>query len=312
MVFIFVFPGSLYSDEIEGLIEQEKDELVEWAYETESLPSGIFLGDQSGVEIYSEFMSSQTGPFLCDDLELTELVELTGGRLSDNETHLNFLLDRVRDEIGNSCTVRPGDSLRAIGPGWQTEVKVHQFTIKRAGPTCRGISPYALWVSFEKPLRQEPLFFHSSEDIPANIDNHYRGTSLLPLEKVDQQTKKLLNALLLYSDEYRADVYRLDEKNSDALIHLVKKSISLTDEGLPHELLINQLKNDLEILEMEKVDSQKGSGGVELQGVLDFNQDGWVDLWVQGTQAGCVYKQLFMGKEGGFEPIFTPSRPCRC
>ena len=67
-----------------------------------------------------------------------------------------------------------------------------------------------------------------------------------------------------------------------------------------------------ETLWIERVSHKKGSGHVNVIGTLDFNGDGRRDLLLEGDNAGCPYKKIFMGIETGFSPMETPELSCSC
>jgi hypothetical protein len=98
----------------------------------------------------------------------------------------------------------------------------------------------------------------------------------------------------------------------EALFHLRRRRVAPDDDGFPNEILLWQKGDKIEILTQEAVDSVNGSGSVNVEAVLDYNRDGFLDLWVKGTQRKCPYYLLYQGGEEGFTPVELPNTPCSC
>ena len=62
-------------DGVEKLIDEKKEEMRDWSGGESELPEGYFLGDQSGIEIYSNRMDHTGGIEFCQSLALDELID---------------------------------------------------------------------------------------------------------------------------------------------------------------------------------------------------------------------------------------------
>ncbi len=323
LLFFLGFPTVFAADSLESLIFKEKEEAESWQERGEELPPLFLLGDEKGAAIYSPAVRGEEARLLCEPVPFDELVDLSEGAIGDREVVLNTSLPRVREVLARSCIVRPADALLAVGAGRQTWVEVKDFVVRWDNPLCPEDSPYSLWVSFQGPPPEPPLFYSTDGDL-SEAENHYqpvresapvpweRRGQVLPQQDLTPALQSTLAKILKYPDDFNVSVASVGAKNCDRLLIFRRRSVSSEDFGLPNEVAVWQKGEELKPLVTEKVDVSKGSGHLALEGLLDYNTDGLIDLWVSGDRDGCSYRALFKGRETGFEAAPFPKKRCRC
>ncbi len=297
---------SVESDQVESLIESEQKEEKEWVDSEGDLPPVFLNGDQTGIEIYSPALNRSKHSLLCTDVEFDELTGFNDDPLKPrNQIVLDIGSSAIRESLSLSCLLRPSDEFLAIGPGWQNTVTLDQFVVKQEQPLCPSDPPYSLWVLFKEELPGEPLFFSSDNELPMGA-NQFRSLEKLAISPLDAGLKSALAKEIEFIDEYKISVYEVEAKNCDHLLVFKRETVGPEDNDLPNEMVLTEEKGNFEIIQMEKVNTTKASGHVEIEGVLDYNGDGWVDLLLQGTHAGCFYRAFFEGQEKGFKKTVFP------
>lgn len=306
LAFLCILPG--WSDPLESLIDQEKEEIQQWMEIEGELPAQVLFGDQSGAMLYAAW--HEDGNLLCGPVEFDAFEGADRLRGPAGMT-LNVSHPRVRDILGRATLMRPHDELMAIGAGWQKIVRVEEFRVKPARAYCPSDSPYALWLTFEPGLAQPPLFFSSDARLSEGA-NEFRRPAPLEKPSISDEIAGALETRIPFWREYEITRYDIDAPNCDFLLLLRREDVRMEDDGLPNEMLFWSKGDITELLAMETVDARKGSGHIDAPGVFDFNDDGNADLWIGGNHEGCVYRLLFEGKEHGFSPVPLLNTPCGC
>jgi len=299
------------ADDLGSLIDLEVREKKKWDHEEGDMPPTFLFGDKEGVEIYSQARYRGEENVLCDPLEFDNLIDVSLKTYGEETILLNLSLPQVREVLSQKCLVRPGDSFLAVGPSWQIAVSVKDFVVKKEVPVCAEDYPYGLWVSFSKELPSDPLFYTSLVNVKEG-ENGFRSSKELEEKRLEPESRGLLAEKVAFLDDYEITIYDVQAPNCQQIFWLRRKGVSLEDEGLFNEVILSRMGNKFEILMAERVDRVEGSGHVRLSGVLDYNGDGFLDIFLRGDKAGCFYKALFDGVEGGLEYNPLPNRPCSC
>lgn len=292
-------------DDVDGLIEKSKaqDESVEDV--SDDVPPAFLLGDRKSVTIYSSTVYGGNASPVCQSFPFDELIELSNGNPENDETVLNMKIPRVKQVVEESCLIRPGDDVIAITASSQTWVAIKDFVIVRAQALCPSDSPYSLVGRIGRSLEADPLFYSTDPELKEG-ENEYVGIAMSPgsIEgaRIDIPDVK----------DYIVTTVQVSGLNVDALFHLKRRSVTPDDDYFPNEMVYWQKGDKLELLTQEAVDSLSGSGHVRVEGIFDYNRDGFLDIWISGDQKTCPYHLLFDGSENGFTPIDLPNKPCSC
>ncbi len=311
LILFLIVPSLFAADEIEGLIDKEQAAESVWVDSDGDLPPARLLGTETAVRIYSPANETTRDNLLCSSVEFDEILELEREEKISNEIKLNISIPRIRESISDSCLIRPGDPLLAVGPGWQELVVVKEFIVRSEKPICPNDPPYSLWVNFDAPLRAEPFFFSTEVELPTST-NGYVSIDGYKAEPLDRRLKEKLAQDIPFFDEYETGVYTLDATKGDRLITVKRKSVSSDDSSLISEAVYVEKGGLLTMVQSEQVDSTHGSGHLAIEGFLDFDGDKILDLLLIGDHQGCSYQSLFKGTEMGFERLDLPTRPCSC
>ncbi|MCG3204197.1 MAG: hypothetical protein KCHDKBKB_00906 [Elusimicrobia bacterium] len=304
LLFLILSGGPLFAqDPIENLIEEEIKTKEEWTQGAEELPFVVFLGDKNGLKIQSDL--------ICQPIPYDELIELSRGQASDRETVLNLDIPRVREILETICLLRPGDEVLAIQAGTQVRLPLKDFVVRQDAPACRGGSPFSLWGTFSEPLLSTPLFF-VTQDTWAEGDNHFVALTEQNPGPFEQAWRAAVKNVLPDQDEFRLSFIDLPDLSPRKLIMLRRKVAQLEDNGLPHQILFMEQDTKVEKVWEERVDIKKGSGHFQVEAALDFNGNGFFDLWMSGVHQGCPYQMVLEGGEEGFRPLDMPLGPCGC
>lgn len=307
---LLILPFCLNADPVETLIEEKKTEAQTWA-EEEELPPVFVLGDASGAQIYDDAFSSYPSPFLCDSVELDRLAELAGFEPNEHFKILNTSLSSVQRLLEQGCVLRPQDVLLAVGPGWQKNVYVKGFAMKRDRAVCPHDSPFSLWASYTDSLAEDPLFLTTELGLKEGL-NEFRSIKPLAENDVNKDLLFQLKKTVSFFYDYRVASYRLSMENCERVLILTRDNPGPDDALLPNEMMLFQKGDALETLLLERVDLKKGSGWIRDVSLLNFNNDAWIDLFVTATRHKCPYTVLFRGTKEGFERILLPTKPCEC
>jgi len=300
------------SDQIESLIDKQKQENRVWDQEdNEDLPVAFLFGDSSSILLYSAAANRGRGNALSEPFEFDELIQLSRGNPADSETVLNTDLVSLREAFEQHCLVRPGDVFVAVGPSWQQYVEIKDFAVRKDRPICASDSPYSLWARFEEGLPGKPLFYSTDTDLPQG-DNHFVAASTLPKQPLSDDLKERLMDQIKFAGDYDMTTYLINAPNCDRLLMLHRRIVSPDDAELPNDLAVSEKSGVFQRLLVERVQTDQGTGHIQLDGVLDYNGDGRIDLLFSGDHAGCPYQALFEGTDQGFDPVDLPNKACAC
>ena len=275
------------------------------------MPPQWLLGDEASVELYSAATFKGQANLICNPTELDELIEVSGGKPSEQPYILNFKYPRVRDRLAQTCLARPGDTLMAITPGQNVLVSIEQFFVAFDPPLCPLDSSYSLHAKYEERLPLSPFFISTNTDLKEGSNGF---VSRVDMEKVPlrEKTREEIRKKVAFAEDYEIEVYDIQAKNCDQIIRLRKKRIQPEDVGLPHEIIFWGKENEISELILERVEKNRNSGHVQLMGILDYNFDENIDLLIEGDQDQCPYKIIFEGRSRGFQAMDVPNRPCSC
>ncbi len=301
----------LHADQLDSLIDQEKQNQKQWTDDVDELPPAYLWGNKAGVEIYAASAYDGKAGSLCQPIEFDELIEMSRGTITDRETILNLSLPRVREMLQQSCMIRPNDKLIAVGEGWQKTVVVSEFVVRRDRLVCPHDSPFSLWASIEPQLEQEPIFFSSEGSWPETDNGFQRLREVEPLDQ-DSPIRKTVESLVPDQAEFKLMLVGLHATNADLLYLLRRRTATLEDDGLPNEILLIKSGTQVEKLWVERVDIKKGSGHLRVEAMLDYNHDGLIDVIVSGDHNGCPYQIVFEGTSTGLNRADFPIKPCSC
>jgi hypothetical protein len=297
--------AAVESDQVEQLIETEKNTETAWTQDRSELPAVGVPGNVTGAEIFSV---ASVPNLLCDSVDLDSLAE--GGQVGvDGTINLNTALQQTREEISNDCLVQPGDRFMAVAAGTQTAVVIDSFFLRSIHPVCPTDPPYALWVRFQSTAPVVPLFFSTDPEL-------HEGSNSLPGIKgpttPPADLMKALKSQVRFLDEYAVESFEVGTPNCQRVAVLRRTKVELDDTGSINEAVFAQTGTGVTLLRSELVNSGAGSGHVRLGAVLDFNGDGLADLVLDGDEEGCAYQAIFRGQSGGFRPEPMPTQRCRC
>ena len=316
-VVLFFAPLARGSDPLDALIEKEKVEYEDWTSSPLELPTTILLGNVRGIELYSDrFRPSREALTLCQPLVMDELIELNGGERGATNQVLNLQLSRVREILGDACLARPDDPFVAVGPGVNTLVALKDFLIKRERSSCPQTPSYSLWGVIDKTLPEAPLFFSTDIHL-TEVENEFVPADGIPHRSVnpahlEKPYPSNLALLVPFIEEYDVIVYDLGALNCDKIAYAKRRVVTPDDSDLPNEILISLHAGHAEILIQERVETKGVSGHLQLVGSMDFNKDGWRDLFIEGDHEECNYFVLFEGVEAGFKKQIFPPKRCGC
>jgi hypothetical protein len=301
--------GAEVSDPVGSLIDSEKEQEQKWLEEPHEVPPAFLWGDARGVEIDNP-RAIENPTAMCSEIAYDQWLGLADEPSSDGDMRLNTISPRSRDLLSETCLMRPGDRVLAIGEGWQKEMSLNTFVLRKSATPCPEQFPYALWGKFDAPLPDPPLFFTTQLDF-GERNNAFAAAVWSNLASSNTDTAGL-RAAVAHTDDYLISISSLSATNVDALYFLERRSVTLEDNDLPYNLLAACKRGQCETLWLERVNERKGSGHLHVVGTLDFNGDGRRDLLLQGDNAGCPYRKIFMGLETGFSPMESPLLACAC
>lgn len=303
---LLVFASFVHAstDDLEDLIDKER--VVNQPQSVDDAPPpAILLGDAGSVTIYSSVVYGGNPSPLCEAIPFDELMDLSDGNLRGNETVLNMKSPRIRDALEKACLIRPGDDVFVVGRGIQSWVKLGEFFVRPGRTHCQEDSPYALFGRLEQKLASEPLFYATHADLKEG-DNYFQPLHMKP------GTSPLIKQLVPDVAEYSVAQATVSASNVEIFFFLKRRMLRPEEDGFPSEIVLWQKGDRVNFLTQEQVDSVDGSGHLRIEGVLDFNQDGYLDVWLEGDQKKCPYYLLYQGLEDGFAPVELPNPPCSC
>ena len=307
--FCFVSRSFGADDSVGDLINTEKQSYQDWLDAADEPPAAFLSGDSSSAELYSPAFPSSDG-LLCSSLEADELIELSGGDPQAPETALNLELPRVRDAIGESCLVRPGDRLVAVGRGWKLERTVSAMVVRREKAPCPDDSPYGLWGTLDEPLPEAPLFFTTDPALQPGSDFWIPKEGLEP--SAFSAAGPTLNALVPIPEDYDLRAWKMPGVSTATLVLLVRRQIEDRDDGLPSVALGLAGPAGVTALWIERVDQTAGTGSFDVDGVFDFDSDGRFEIAISGFHQRCPYQTVLRDHGDGWAPLDIPLRPCVC
>jgi hypothetical protein len=308
---LLVLPVAAESDPVENLIQDEHVTQQPAPASDEELPPMFLFGSADGVKIYSRGTQTLDNAWVCQSLELDEVVQLTRGDPSAAATTVNLDIPRVKTMFEDSCLIRTGDYLMALALGFQKIVSVNRFSIRQQGTGCSRESSLTLWANLEDPLEQEPFLYSTNLDLPEG-GNDFRNLDELSEVSEDKTVREHLDGAVRFINEYDVKIYLVNAPNCKYLAHVKRRSVTLEDNGLPNEILLWAQGDEFLQFWIEKVDERNGSGHIRIDGVWDYNGDGLVDLLINADHQKCPYHMLFNGLEKGFEAEEIPNEPCGC
>lgn len=299
------------ADPLQNLIESEQKAYQEWLDETDEPPTAYLPGNRQAVELYSPAYRDENAQVLCHDVDLPDLLDLTQGDPTAFSTTLNLSLPRVRQAVGDGCLVRPGDRIVAVGKGWQEERTLADFTIQREKPACPDDAPYGLWMSFDKPLPEDPLFITTDSTVTVR-DNLYVPADQYPVAAAGPEIMARLQGLVHFPEDYRITIVGVRDGDLEALVIFERKTVGPNDDGLPAFLAAVVTKEGVQALWTERVDVAHGTGRLDFAGSLDLYGDGNRELVFTGVHRACTYTVVFRRGDTGYLPLPLAVRSCGC
>lgn len=312
---LLVFAGAALSaeksDSLQGIIDTEKKSYQDWLDDADEPPATYLPASRTAVEVYSPAFREEESQVLCQDPDLPELLELTGAETDARETVLNLSRPRVREKVGGACLARPGDRVVAVGRGWQEERTLVDFVIQRERPACPEEPPMGLWMTFDQPLAEDPLFVTTDPTIPAK-DNLFVPAEQYPVAPASAEIMARLNGLVQFPEDFRVTLLSLHLPEAEAIVLFERRNLTPEDDGLPAMVAAVITKDAVQSLWAERVDVRRGTGRFEFLGTLDMDGDGVRELVFTGIHQTCPYTVVFRRGERGFEPVPLLVRSCRC
>jgi hypothetical protein len=316
-LFFLLLPSLLRSetpDQLESIIKESHEEVDAWSSLGEELPPIFLLGDQKGVQIYFPAQDDVESGSLCGSVDFDKLFDAAFQKkdfIPGDTVVLNTAAPRVREMLSEACLVRPGDALLAIGQGWQTFVTITDFVVKAERALCPNDPPYSLWVFFDEKLPGVPLFFSSDNRFHPG-GNQFAPVPQPPLFHLDPVFENQLKDRVQFYSDYRPSVFEVNAENIEKLILLNRENVGHADAGLPNQILLWEKKGEVGELLLERVSEFKASGHIYIEGIFDYNGDGFTDVLVGGDREGCPYRALFEGELTGLHRVDLPFKPCQC
>jgi hypothetical protein len=303
--------GAPATDPVEGLIASEKASYQEWLESAEEPPAAYLPATRLAVEIFSPAFRSEEADLLCDDPDLPELIELTGGDSTAREVVLNLSLPRVRGAVGEACLVRPGDRAVAVGRGWQVERSLAGMIVQQERPACPEDPPHGLWMTFDEPLPEEPLFVTTDPAVQIR-DNLFIPAEQVPVASAGPEILARFKGLVRFPEDYVVTLAEVRAPDLDAVVLFERRAISSEDDGLPAMIAAAVSPDSVQVLWAERIDARRGSGRFEFVGTLDFDGDGYREIVFSGVHQACPYTVVFRRGTAGYEPLPLLTRACRC
>ncbi len=298
-------------DIVEGLIEHEKKSYQDWLDDADEPPAVYLPGSRSGVEVYSPAFRDEESQVLCHDPALPELLEMTGAESDARETVLNLQRLRVREKVGDACLARPGDRVVAVGRGWQEERTLDAFVIQREKPACAEEPPMGLWMTFDHPLPEDPLFVTTDPTVLPK-DNLFIPAEQYAVAPAGPEMLGRLKGVVQFPEDFRVTLISVGATDADAIVLFERRNLTPDDDGLPAMVAAVITKDSIQTLWTERVDIRRGTGRFEFLGTLDMDGDGVRELVFSGIHQTCPYTTVFRRAEDGFEPVPLLVRSCRC
>jgi hypothetical protein len=218
---------------------------------------------------------------------------------------------RIKEIISESCLIRPGDRLVAIGAGLNRAMEVASFVLRKEKPLCPEDRGYSLWAVFDTPLDFYPLLVSTDINLMAGANN-FDDTSLRTGMAPTKEEFGVLAATIPFVRDYdvrRYDAAMLGERK---IFLLVRHEVSLDDVGLPSAMVVAQSTGAVQILATVNIKRREKSGHLSMGAILDYDLDGKADLWIEGDENGCAFRLLYQGTAVGYDRLDTPNKPCSC
>ncbi len=248
---------------------------------------------------------------LCHDLDVAELIVASGGNPSDQETLINFGLPRVREMFGDSCLVRPGDRVVAVGRGRNEERALGKFVIRRQKSGCASTAPFALYALLDHPLDSAPLFFAFDAALVVG-DVMFTAPADLKPAPLPPDALNLISRVVKYTEDFRIESWVLPGASTGTVVQATRRQPSTEDDRLPAMVLAVFDGVHLSTVLTENVDLSHGSGRFGLVGVSDFNSDGNPEIIVDGVRQKCPFRAIFTLDGAGWLSVPLPVKRCGC
>lgn len=287
------------SDSLENLIEKEQVIGDDWPEESvrPELPPVRLKGTAGEVQIMGLALS-KTEMALCTGLEVDELIELSHEKPGASRMVINTSLSQVRGLLEDSCLIRPGDEIFAVGRGSQRRVRVGQF-IARAG------AGYSLWMSVDPPLEEDPLFYTTDLNLGEG-SNQYLRVDSFESGTLSELLNQKVGQAVPFLDEFAVTILRVGDVSLQELVVLKRRDTTPEDDKLANMVLLGVRNSEVLKIWEEPVNIRKGSGTVSPEGLLDFNQDGLVDLEIRVSRPEGAVVLVLQGTKTGWTPIEIP------
>jgi hypothetical protein len=299
---------SATDDPLGSLIDSEQEKEQAWLEEPRDIPDVYLWGDNHGVEIDNP-RAIDNPAALCSEIEYDHWIALSDSSTVSGDVPVNISSPQLRELLSDTCLVRPTDRILAVGKGWQKKVAMDAFVMRSVSMPCPQQFPYALWGKIETELPGTPLFYTTDLDFGEN-GNSFAAPLWIPLKNTGGDVA--LQAAVPNLSDYVVSISSLAAGNVDALYLLERRTVTLEDDDLPYQIVAWCKSGQCQTLWIERVSHKNGSGHVIVTGTLDFNGDGRRDLLLEGDNAGCPYRKIFLGVETGFSPMETPELACAC
>jgi len=299
------------TDSVQGLIEKEKKSYQDWLDDAEEPPAVYLPATRLAVQVFSPAFREEEAQVLCHDPDLPELLEMTSAEADAHVTVLNLQRPRVREKVGDACLARPGDRVVAVGRGWQEERTLDDFSVQHEKPACPEEAPLGLWMTFDRPLHEDPLFVTTDPTVPAK-DNLFVPAEQYAVAPAGPDIMSRLKGVVQFPEDFRATVLSLRVPETEALVLFERRNLTSDDDKLPAMIAVLVTKETVQSLWTERVDMRRGTGRFDFVGTLDMDGDEVRELVFSGIHQSCPYTVVFRRGEGGYERIPLLVRSCRC
>lgn len=316
LFFLFLVPvlgwAKTAPDPMEDLIEEQQKSGSDWMEEIQraELPPVFLVGSKEQVLIKGTgFNKERTG--LCDSLEVDELIDLSHGSTTADQFKVNVSLKPAKQALEDGCLIRPDDDLVAVTRGSIQPIHVGAFWVKNEALKCPREVSSSLWMEVEPPLKEEPLFFTTISGLEP-MANRYAPASSFTTRPPDDALKEKLRTAIRFIGDFNVSVYEVGDPSLDIIVWLKRVRTEPEDDKLPNEMILGRRGPDLYKVWEEPVDVKNGSGSLVFGSVFDFNNDGLLDLELNGVQGDCPYTLFFRAESKGWTPLATPLPKCQC
>lgn len=267
----------------------------------------LFLGDKDTAHIYgsgdrpyqSLSSTSEFGSEPCDTVGLAKL-----GYVNDEG---RIFKDLDKASVLQKCSIKRGDALYAHGPGWVKKVTLKNFDIRVEEPICT----IDLFIDAEiKGLPAAPFFY-------TNVPNKSLSNGFISAESVEIKQTDLPDNILNYipqidegfkSKSVKGFRYQTDGKTIYLALYSLEGDMNLEGEPLIYDrLYMFDGERTVKIAE-GRPSEYCGSETLKLEGYLDFDEDGDMDVVVSSTRAMILLERTSLG----FRTYHWGYKACTC